>query len=1481
MIKQFFVCTIIFFSFFLSKAQTFKWAQKIGGTSSDFARSIATDNNGNTFIIGGFNGTLIFPGTGSLASRSINSAGSWDIYVSKMDCNKNLVWKNSIGSSSSECGSFFFPRIKYDNKGNLYVTGAFGGSATFTTTSGTSQTLVSNGSDDIFLAKYDTLGVLQWAVKSGGSYTDEGCCINIDRLGNIVLGGLYSDISTFGTTAGSTISKTAAGGHDIFIAKYLPSGILQWVNTAGGSGLDIAIDIAFDLQNNILVTGNFGYSGASATFGSLTINNNSNWGGFIAKANPLGAWIWVNGMGTSADEGMSSCVVDEFGNVYTMGHFGSGNSSFSSNSPGVSLTLTNNGNYDACMSSHDSSGVLRWVRVIGGSGNEFGWHICFNKDENLVVSGNFSNTVNFGNSVILTSNGLGDGFICTVDPSNGSTINALKMGGIGNDDCFTTIPDNIGNLFTCGRFANTATFGTNSLISSGAEDSYFAKISPPNPFKLKPPISINLCSGDSSILYPIDTFSGVTFQWFRNNLAIAGANKFSYKAKLAGTYFLKVTNNCNEMDSSETITLLFTTANVNAGNDVTICKGDSVQLNAIGATNYFWFPSIGLSNVNIANPYAKPADTTTYIIRGVTGVCLVYDTVKVIVKPILAQAGIDSTICLGDSIRLNANAIGTAYWQNSLFLTDSNVLNTFVKPTNSINYILKVTNLGCLKYDTVRITVNNPQANAGIDKTICLGDSVRMAGSGTGIFKWSPNYFLFDSSQLNSFVKPQITTNYLLTASIGRCIKKDTVQVIVNQVSVQLGRDTSLCFGDSIRLTASTIGSIAWQKNNAILDSTLLNPIVKPQITSQYILEARSGVCVKRDTINVLIYHPISNASINQNICLGDSIQLNGTGYNSLKWYPSIGLTDSSVANTFAKPIITTDYILLAKDGYCIARDTVRINVTSVSANAGIDKGICPGDSVQLNANAIGLYYWENNLGLSNYTVLNPYAKPTITTKYILTATNNTCIKHDTVQVSVSLPLALNAGKDTSLCVGDSIQLIATGGFNYKWTPNSLVSDSTIFNPFVKPTTTTNFIVKSGFSGCLYADTINVLVRNLPMIDAGIGGQICVNDSFLLQGSGVGITRWYPNFLVKDSTSLITYSKPLTTTKFYLNVNNGYCKNRDSVNIIVNNPISINAGLDKTICEFDTTFLTVNGATEVSWNSAKYLSDSTSLNPKAFPKTTTKFFVKSINVQCPAFDTVQVNVNLKPIVNAGNDTILCTGFPFQLNGKVVNGDIFSWQPANEINNPTVLNPILSLPKSKYYYLNAVNSNGNCSANDSIKITMDSVIAIISSNVSKGGIPLKVQFNSNSINANSYLWDFDKLGSSIVENPIYIFENEGTYAVILHAKNNNGCVDTAMLTIIASGELIIHIPNVFTPNNDLINDNFENKLSSYGNLKYLKGTIWNRWGQQIYEYYMPNGNWWDGTYLGNDCSEGVYFYMIEAESKLGKKYKIHGTVTLMR
>jgi gliding motility-associated-like protein len=1182
----------------------------------------------------------------------------------------------------------------------------------------------------------------------------------------------------------------------------------------------------------------------------------------------------------SADEGLSSCIADENGNIYTVGHFGQGNSSFTSNFPGTNLPLTNNGGYDVCLSSYDSLGVLKWVKVIGGSGNEYGWGICLNNEKNLLISGYFNNSINLGNSVILNSNGLGDGFIGIINPTSGLAISAVKMGGSGNDYCYSTVCDKLGNLFTCGYFSNTAFFGANSLTSSGTEDSYFAKLAPTVPFKLKP-TNTSICSGDSILLQPLDSMFGVSFQWLRNKIAIAGGNKFTYYAKTSGTYKLKVTNNCSEIDSSEEITLTVTNISVNAGIDATICRGDSLQLTASGATFYYWTPSIGLSNINIFNPIAKPADTISYIVRGISGTCIAYDTVKINTKPILAQAGSDSTICNGDSIRLNGSAIGTFIWENDAFLSDGNALNTFIKPNIISNFILKVTNLGCTRRDTVKITVNSPTAFAGIDKTICLGDSVLLNGIGNSNLKWTPKNNLTDTLNIVTYAKPNINSIYYLTATIGRCVQRDTVQILVNQVFVQLDKDTSICKGDSIQLNATAVGSFLWQTNPSLTNPNQLSPFVKPKTTTLYILEATSGTCTKRDSINITVSAPISNASTDQTICLGDSIQLNGTGINLLKWFPKTGLIDSLVVNTFAKPIITTNYILLAQDGICFARDTVKINVTQIAANAGANKGICPGDSIQLNGSAMGSFFWETKAGLNNTNILNPFVKPNISTYYVLTSIAGSCIKHDTVDVTVSTPLTLNAGTNLAICFGDSVRLNATGGFNYIWINATNISDIAVSNPFVKPNTTTDYIVKSGFSSCTYYDTVNVLVRPLPLVDAGIGGQICENDSFLLNGSGQGVAKWNPSIFVTDSNAFVTFAKPTASTTFYLTSNNGFCKNTDSVKVNINNIIPINAGIDQTICEYDTATLSVSGSAQVRWLNPQYLTDSTNLITKAFPPITTEFIVKSFNTFCSAFDTVKVIVKAKPIVDAGLDTTICIGINYQLKGIATKGDIFSWEPALLVSNPNLLNPNVPFPKTGFYKLTAQISDGNCKAVDSVKITLDSAIADFSSNVTNGFIPLTVEFNNNSSNATKYIWNFENNNTSNLTNPTYTFENIGTYTVMLTAISKFGCTDTANLTIIADGEIIIQIPNVFTPNGDNLNDFFESKVDNLKVLKYINGSIWNRWGQLIYEYQMPNGKWWDGKHEGTDCQEGVYFYIIKAEGTNGQKFNFHGTVTLIR
>jgi gliding motility-associated-like protein len=1480
MVKKNLLLILLIIKFNVINAQNFKWAQKIGSTSSDFAKSMALDNHGNIFLMGAYNGTLVFPGNGNLASRSITSAGSWDIYLSKMDCNKNLIWKNTIGSTGSECGSNFFLKVKYDNKGNLYTTGTFSGSATFTSTSGSSQTIVSTGGDEIFLAKYDTNGVLKWVINSGGSDNDEGTDCNIDNNGDLLLTGCFKSTATFRTRIGLPTNLTSIGSFDIFVAKYDTSGVLKWVTKAGSTLIDVPSSICADNQNNIYLGGNFAYGGGTATFGTLTINNTALWGGFIAKATSSGNWIWVNGMGGSANEGINGIVVDEICNVFITGNYSGSTTTFSSSSPGAGITITNNGQFDVNIAGLDSSGLLLWAKSVGGSGVDYSWQMSVADNNKVLSSGNFENVSNFGNGFSLTSNGGSDGFICVLDKSNGTTLNAIKIGGSGSDYCNTTITDNLGNMYTCGFFSNTASFGANTLTSSGTEDSYFAKLAPTAPFKLKP-TNTNICSGDSVLLQPLDSMNGISFQWFKNNIAIAGATKFNYFAKTSGTFKLKVTNNCSEIDSSEEITLTLTNISVNAGIDATICRGDSVQLTASGATFYFWTPSTGISNANIFNPIVKPTDTINYIVRGISGSCIAYDTVKVNIKPILALAGIDSTICNGDSIRLNGTAIGTFKWESTPFLTDSNALNTFTKPSITTNFILKVTNLGCISRDTVKITVNSPTATAGIDKTICLGDSILLNGTGTGSLQWTPKNYLSDTSNIVTFAKPTINSIYYLIATIGRCVQRDTVQILVNQVFVQLGKDTSICKGDSIQLNATALGSFLWQTNASLTNPNQLSPYVKPQTSTQYILESTSGTCTKRDSINITVFAPVSNASTSQTICLGDSIQLNGSGANTLKWYPKLGLTDSLISNTFAKPTITTNYILLAQDGNCFARDTVKITVTQIAANAGTNKGICPGDSVQLSGSAIGSFFWETKTGLINTTILNPYVKPNISTYYVLTSIAGTCVKHDTVDVAVSIPLTLNAGANLEICLGDSVRLDATGGFNYNWIKAINMSDSTISNPFVKPSVTTDYIVKSGFSSCTYYDTVNVLVRPLPLVEAGLGGQICEKDSFLLNGSGQGVAKWNPGIFVTDSNAFVTYAKPSLTTTYYLTSNNGFCKNTDSVKVVINNIIPINAGVDQTICEHDTATLSVSSTGQIRWLNPQYLTDSTNLITKAFPTITTEFIAKSINTACPAFDTVKVIVKQKPIVDAGLDTTICTGTNYQLKGIATKGDIFNWEPALLVSNPGILDPNLTNPKTGFYKLTVQNSDGNCKTADSVKISLDSAIADFSSNLTTGFIPLTVQFTNNSINATKYIWNFESNNTSTQTSPSYTFENVGNYNVVLTAISKFGCIDTASLTIITDGEIIIQIPNVFTPNGDNLNDFFENKVNNFKFLKYLNGSIWNRWGQFIYEYQMPNGKWWDGKFEGNDCQEGVYFYIINAEGSNGRKFNFHGTVTLIR
>ncbi|MEO8086805.1 MAG: T9SS type A sorting domain-containing protein [Bacteroidota bacterium] len=242
------------------------WATRAGGTSSDVGIGISSDAGGNVAITGYFYSPSITFGNTTLTNASV---GQPDIFVVKYDTSGNMVWASSAGGTGMDLGI----GVSTDAGGNVILTGWFSGSSI---TFGNS-TLISAGSLDIFVAKYDASGNVLWAISAGGTDEEEGGAISTDAAGNVVVTGFfYSPSITF-----SNITLTSAGLADIFIVKYDASGNVLWATSAGGTDDDDCRGISTDAGGNVFVTGIF-YS-PSITFGSTTLTNTGFIHMFVAK----------------------------------------------------------------------------------------------------------------------------------------------------------------------------------------------------------------------------------------------------------------------------------------------------------------------------------------------------------------------------------------------------------------------------------------------------------------------------------------------------------------------------------------------------------------------------------------------------------------------------------------------------------------------------------------------------------------------------------------------------------------------------------------------------------------------------------------------------------------------------------------------------------------------------------------------------------------------------------------------------------------------------------------------------------------------------------------------------------------------------------------------------------------------------------------------------------------------------------------------
>jgi PKD repeat protein len=329
----------------------------------------------------------------------------------------------------------------------------------------------------------------------------------------------------------------------------------------------------------------------------------------------------------------------------------------------------------------------------------------------------------------------------------------------------------------------------------------------------------------------------------------------------------------------------------------------------------------------------------------------------------------------------------------------------------------------------------------------------------------------------------------LMVTSDKGCV--DSVSKVIDikdQPALTVTNDTLICSIDTLQLNARGTGTVLWTPNYSISNQNNSSPFVSPDVpTKYYVTLTDASGCVAKDSVfvDVKLFVTI-DAGRDTGICAGDAIQLNPVS-DALhyKWSPSAPLNNDTAKYPIAMPAVTTMFYVIGNIGKCQSTDSVKVRAAPYPGVGGIpDTTICFGSSIQFNETGGSMYTWSPSFFLNNPYIPDPIAKPDRSIPYIVTITDTLgCPKpsFDTVVVTVQKVVADAGPRDTSILVNQSLQLNATGGQFYLWTPSTGLNNNTIPNPVATLNDNQRYLVTvSNASGCFATDTINVTVYKFP-----------------------------------------------------------------------------------------------------------------------------------------------------------------------------------------------------------------------------------------------------------------------------------------------------------------------------------------------------------------------------------------------------------------
>ncbi|MBN2729752.1 MAG: gliding motility-associated C-terminal domain-containing protein, partial [Bacteroidales bacterium] len=359
---------------------------------------------------------------------------------------------------------------------------------------------------------------------------------------------------------------------------------------------------------------------------------------------------------------------------------------------------------------------------------------------------------------------------------------------------------------------------------------------------------------------------------------------------------------------------------------------------------------------------------------------------------------------------------------------------------------------------------------------------------------------------------------------------------------------------------------------------------VSPGSTTTYTVTGTSSGCsnTANVTVSVTALPNVTASATISPICAGSSSTISASGASTYNWSNSLG-TNSSYS---VSPSGTTTYTVTGTSSGCSNTANITVNVNplpNVSASATYPT-ICSGENTDITASGASTYTWATLGSGTSHNV-----SPSSTTTYNVTGTDgNSCTNTASVTVTVgSAPAVVASAGDTTLCLGSTTTINATGAANYSWDQSLGAGSSHIISPTI---TTVYTVTGSTASGCTNTANVTVTVNPVPGDPTALAtpSPICLGDSSLITASGGGTGLTYVVYSAPvggtnlGNTGLTVY--PATTTVYYVAAVNSYgCENtggREPVTIIVNPlpTMPVVSASDTSICEGESVALLAGGS---------------------------------------------------------------------------------------------------------------------------------------------------------------------------------------------------------------------------------------------------------------------------------------------------------------